>query len=222
MEEKANLTKQLFKNYLRDLYIELIPEELALVKAKCDKIKDRSWCAVIPDIRSLKGILSYYLILNKCPEYKLMTTVDLIESRFSEETKDLVTFEGILILRHSIASIRNKLMLETLLYLVAERAYKNKDTIVISDVARDKGEYLYYDMDSVIKYIPNQLNEESSILSIGKSFKDEKANKSSVNTLIKASPHTRPLANIRADRILKEQQLKDRSKSIEESAKNAI
>lgn len=222
MEEKANLTKQLFKNYLRDLYIELTPDELALVKAKCDKIKDRSWCAVIPDIRLLKGILSYYLILNKCPEYKLMTTVDLIESRFSEETKDLVTFEGILILRHSIASIRNKLMLETLLYLVAERAYKNKDTIVISDVARDKGEYLYYDMDSVIKYIPNQLNEESSILSIGKPFKDEKANKSLVNTLIKSSPHTRPLANMKADRILKEQQLKDRSKSIEESAKNAI
>lgn len=214
MAEETELIKNLFSNYLRNLYIELSPEELAWVKERQLKISSSQWSAIVPSINLTKGILSYYLISQRCPEYLYKTSVDLIEDRFDDEKKikEIVDFNGIVILRHSATFIRNKLMFETLMYIVAERCYKRKSIIVVSDVVKDKGEYIYYDHDALAKYI-------SCDVSAGLFAKTSMH--SAVSTSSIPHPHansSRPLANI----VKSEQQLKSRSKSIEEGAKNAI
>ncbi len=175
------------------------------------------------DFDLLKGVLSYFLISKKCPEYKMCNTVSLVESRFDEEeniVKGLIEYNGILIIRHSSTFIRNKLMLETLMYVISERKYKNKDTIVVSNILQDKGEYTYYDHSLIQKYLPAIENEHRCIASPSLIS----TRKSSCSPLMRTS--CRPLANMNLDRdqekAEKEQKLKTRAKYIEEGSKNAV
>lgn len=222
MEERSEIDK-LFSNYLRGLYIKPSEEELAWIKTEIPLIVEKSWCAIISDMRKIKGLLSYYLILNKCPEYEYYTTVDLVEQRFDDENsiRNLVAYDGILILRHSATFIRNKLMLETVMYIIAERAYKNRATIMISDAILDKGEHVYYDHNKIVKYITCDISERTLTASRNVPLAHKIGSKPS--PLLRAHA-SRPLANINKgeDKFSAEQQLQDRSKSIEENAKNAI
>ena len=117
-------------------------------------------------------------------------------------------------------------MFETLLHIVAERQYKEKETIVVSDIAKDSGEYIYYDHDRVMKYIPcNVLSQSSKLIqsSIPKSTQSPAQVKPAATSAKSKEKFSRPLANIaKASKLSTEQQAKDRSKLIEESAKNAI
>lgn len=221
MEEKQ-LTKQLFKNYLRDLYIEMTSEEVEWAKGECSKISGNSWNVVLTDPRQAKSLLSYYLVSKNCPEYKLITTTDLIEHRFDDENssiRELIHFPGIVVLRHSSNFIRNKLMFETIMNIVSERSYKEKPVIVISDTTKDEGGYLYYSQESVSKYIPSILFNSNS----GKLIQNRniaKPTSSRPRAVSKVS--SKPLANKNIDRATKEAQMVERSKAIEEGAKNAV
>ena len=58
MEERSEIDK-LFSNYLRGLYIKPSKEELAWIKTEIPLIVEKSWCAIISDMRKIKGLLSY-------------------------------------------------------------------------------------------------------------------------------------------------------------------
>lgn len=220
--EERNLTKQLFSNYLRSLYIEMNTEELAWVKKNIHSVKSTSWATVIANPHLAKGFLSYYLIARECPEYKLVTTAELVDLRFVDDEapiRALIDFDGILILRHSNTFIRNKLMFETLIYIVAERAHKNREIIVVSDVFKDSGEYVYYDHTKVTTHVTdlalgNSLNPGSTRI-----LTKPAAGASSTR---QSSGGSKPLANLGLAKLSKEQTLKNRVKSIEENSKNAI
>jgi hypothetical protein len=239
MEEKRELIKKLFSNYLREFYIELTPEEVEWAKAKCAKITDSSWTAVMTSQRQIKGLISYYLISKKNPEYKALTTVELVEHRFDDEEtstiRDLICYKGILILRHSASFIKNKLMFETLMNIVSERTYRNNPVIVISDIMKDVGGYVYYDHNLVIKYVTNNISSSSSpALSastistlnttsiISPVVSETEHVQREALTLHRKSPSSRPLINVTRDKACLENQLKNRSQFIEDSTKNAI
>lgn len=218
MEKKV--VKKLFLNYLRELYIELSKKDLESVKEVVSKITTSSWCMVAEDFDFIKGVLCYFLVSKKCPDYKICNTVSLVEARFEEEeniAKNLIEYSGILIIRHSCTFIRNKLMLETLLYILSERSYKGKRTIVVSNILQDKGEYVYYDHSLVQKYIPSVGLEHRYIVnpSIGATRK---------STVPTSRTSCRPLANMNLNQVKaeKEQKLKTRMKYIEEGSKNAV
>lgn len=225
--EQIKQTKQLFSNYLRELYVEPTAEELAWIKTRYKSITDNSWCAIISDPRLVKGLLSYFLVAQGCPDYAYINTVDLVEERFKEERtiQEFVEHPGIVIIRHSNMSIRNKLMLETLMYIISERAYKNKRTIIISNTVKDEGEYLYYEHSKITKLIPCDIScklpgGSGTNKPLAKTVSTPSHKSSSIN------PRTssRPLANIMAENasVTKERKLKDRAAAIEESAKDAI
>ena len=222
--EQSNLTKSLFMNYLRDFYIELTPDELAWVQAKFKEITNRSWCAVIPDIRKTKGLISYYLISLKCPEYRFINTVDLVQERFNDEEttiRNLIAFQGIVIIRHMTSCIKNKLMMETLMYILNEREYKNRVAVVVSELAKDQGEYTYYDHNEVQKYLTCSILDTEHSVSLMKSnlrpnSKSDAKYKPNVQSSYVpkiSSASSRPLANLNA-----ENKLKNRAKMIEENS----
>lgn len=218
MEQKSQV-KQLFSNYLRELYIEIRSEDLEEVKSICSKIQGNSWCLVEEDPDFMKSILSYFLVSRKCPEFKTLDTVSLIETRFDDEVKStsgLIDYQGILILRHSSAFIRNKLIMETLLYIISERKYKNRSTIMVSNVAQDRGEYTYYDHNEIQKFLP----------AIGSSMENSRIHSSVTKIRRTASLRksaSRPLANINfSEEKTKDQKIKNRAKCIEEETKNAV
>lgn len=220
MEEKQ-LTKQLFRNYLRDLYVEMSKEEIQWAKEECSKISGFSWNIVLSDARQAKNLLSYFLVSKNCPEYKLITTTDLIEHRFDDENssiRDIISFPGIIIIRHSSNFIRNKLMFETVMNIVSERSYKEKPIIVVSDTTKDEGGYLYYSQESVAKYIPSILLGSSSKLIQNRNS----ATKPTSRPKSVSKVSSKPLANKNIDRVTKENQMVERSKAIEEGAKNAV
>lgn len=216
--EETNLTKKLFSNYLRNLYIEMTPEELNWVKDSVKHISKNSWCAIITGTRILKGLLSYYLISRGCPEYRILTTSELIDLRFLDETssfKDLIEFDGILILRYSEMFVHNKLTFESLMHVVSERIYKSKAIIVISDVAKDIGRdsnnYVYYDHSRVSECIGSSGIKSTPVKSSTK-------NKPSASP-VRQSSHgstNKPLANMR---IARENSLESRVQSIEGEVK---
>jgi hypothetical protein len=245
MEEKRKLIKKLFSNYLREFYIELTPEEVGWVRAKCTKITESSWTAVMSSQRQIKGLISYYLVSKKHPEYRALTTVELVEHRFDDEEtstiRDLICYQGILILRHSASFIKNKLMFETLMNIVSERTYRNNPVIVISDIMKDVGGYVYYDHNLVIKYIPNNLSGSCSPALSASALNTTSVSSTSntasiINpvisetehvqrealTLHRKSPSSRPLINISRNKACLENELKSRSQFIEDSTKNAI
>lgn len=223
MEERS-LAKKMFQNYLRDLYIEVVPEEVEWIKSIIENVSSASWCCILKESRKIKGLLSYYLVSKGCPEYLYITSSELVERRFDDDLsiQEFIDFGGIVILKHSSAYIRNKLTFETLLHIVAEREYKNKPTIVISDIAKDSGDHIYYDHERVSKYIQCcvSVQNSSGLIHRAPSSPLQKITPTvpasvSVSTSASSCERTsRPLAN-----LLKS---KDRSKLIEENAKNAI
>lgn len=225
---EGSLTKKLFENYLRNLYIELNPDELTWVKTCCSKIgTKKNWAAIIEEPRSIKGILSYYLISIKCPEYQMVTTSELVEMRFSEELdcmRDLISYPGILILRHSKLFIRNKLTFESLMHVISERSYKDNPSIVVSDIALDSSrdrEYIYYDHKkvlSILNYDATELKKKSESESISTPMALNRPK----STGRASSGFNKPLAMSAADKLSAENQLKSRVNSIKEGAKDAI
>lgn len=157
MEQKID-PKLLFKNYLRDMFITVNLEDLPRIKEKLATIGDSSsWCYHNPDRIFTQKLLCYYLISKGCPEFMELSTIDMVENRFYNDeespTKYLIYFPGILILRHSSNLIRNKLMQETLMNVISERARRGKSIIVVSDKAVDAGEYTYYDHKQVKQFV---------------------------------------------------------------------
>lgn len=226
--EKTIKTKQLFANYLRTLYTEPSKEELKWAQEKCKTLTSLSWCAVFPNLRLARCLLSYYLILLKCPDYAYKNTVELVETRFNNEggIQELIEHRGVVIITHSSMSIRNKLMLETLLHIISERIYCERTTIVVSNVVKDEGEYLYYDHNKIMQLIPCDISGSAkNIDSAGVSPILHKPVKSFIPTYtkIEGKNSSRPLANIvKSKSLAAEKQLKNRAAMIEESTQDAI
>ena len=163
MEQGRVDTKLLFKNYLRNLYCEVSPKDVATIKSRLMHLqRNESWCLVHPDYDFIRKMLCYYLISSGCPEYLDTTSIDIVNQRFMEDGEDpvryFIGYHGILIIRHSSNFIRNKLMLETMLNIASERSYKNRITIITSDRASDAGEYIYYNHDQIRKFIKTDLS----------------------------------------------------------------
>ena len=105
---------------------------------------------------------------------------------------------------------------------INEREYKNKPTIVISDIAKDSGDHIYYDHERVSKYIQCCVSVQNSSglihrvpsSPLQKITPTVPASVSASTSASSCERTSRPLAN-----LLKS---KDRSKLIEENAKNAI
>lgn len=162
MEKRVVDSQILFKNYLRSLFVQLEPARIPKLKAVVSKILEPTWCSVISDPVFTRELLSYYLVSRGCPEFRDYTTSDLVQERFNTEDlhaiKSVAKLDCILILRHSSDFIRNKLMMETSLNVVAERVQQGRPTIVVSDKLLDSGEYVYYDHEQIKKYIPYNVN----------------------------------------------------------------
>ena len=219
MEPINELTKRIFTNYLRDLCVKLDESSLSKIRSSVSKETPNSWCGLIPDPDLLRGALGYFLVSHKCPEYFLINTVDMTNRRFEDDVKslsELVTFSGTLIIKHSSACIRNKLMLETLLYVISERGYKRRNTIVVSDTPLDKGEHIYYSQAEVLKHIPYEIRIESDS---AKTSLISSRLKSVKSTASKTS--ARPLANMK-HKTARNEQLSNRAACIEEGAGGAV
>lgn len=223
--EQTSINKRIFQNYLRSLYVELTPEESSWIKSKLASVDSPSWCAVVQNVRLSKGLLAYYLIASKFPEYKCVSSVDVLEGRFDEEEnrvtpKELIAYPGILIIRHSNSNIRNKIMFETVKYVVSERSYLEKPTVVVSNVQKDSGDYIYYNHDYIKMYIPCDISDnipKSASMPLAKD-----GSRAKTSGFVPSSSSCKPLAALKSEKKDKEQELKNRSKFIEETAKSAI
>lgn len=152
------------------MFIMALPEDMPLIKEKMKLIGDAtSWCMCSPNQVFMQKLLCYFLVARGCPEFLEVATIDMVEQRFFEDeenpVRNLISFAGIVIIRHSSHLIRNKLMLETLLNVVSERFRRGKSTIVISDKSLDVGDYTYYDHKQVKHYIQPDITGASKEVS---------------------------------------------------------
>lgn len=229
--EKRNLESEfLFKNYLRELYVEIDPadiKELRELVAKTENLK--SWCMICESLKKTKKILSYYLVKNRCPEYKTINTIEVVEDRLSSETgnviKQLVMYPNILIVRHSSNFIKNRLIHESLMNIVVERAYRDYPTIVVSDKRKDYIEqgHTYYDHDAILKYIPNDITSSERSIKTSSVPLEEKI-KSPVGAKLKTSSRTKSSTIKQKTNFqkTKEAEILEREEAIKKESENAV